>query len=116
MHHTDAKELWDALIAEYDASNAGSELYLMETFHNYRMVNNRNVVEQAHEVVSIMKELELLNCPLPDKFVAECVISKFPSSWKDFTTTLKHKRQELSVQNLIVSFDVEDKARAKDAA
>ena len=116
MHHTDAKELWDALIAEYDASNAGSELYLMETFHNYRMVNNRNVVEQAHEVVSIMRELELLNCPLPDKFVAGCVIAKFPSSWKDFTMTLKHKRQELSVQNLIASFDVEDKAWAKDAA
>ena len=45
MHHTDAKELWDALTVEYDALYAGSELYLMESFRDYKMVNNRNVVE-----------------------------------------------------------------------
>ena len=60
MHHTDAKELWDALTVEYDALDAGSELYLMESFRDYKMVNNRNVVQQAHEVVSIVRELEIL--------------------------------------------------------
>ena len=52
--------MWDALTVEYDASDAGSELYLMESFHDYKMVNNRNVVQQAHEVVSIVRELEIL--------------------------------------------------------
>ena len=33
-------------------------------------VNNRSIVEQAHEVQVFVKELELLKCPLPDKFVA----------------------------------------------
>jgi D-ribose pyranose/furanose isomerase RbsD len=32
-----------------------------------------------------------------------------------FARTLKHKRHEISVENLIVSLDVEEKARAKDA-
>ncbi|KAK1677680.1 hypothetical protein QYE76_038528, partial [Lolium multiflorum] len=32
----------------------------------------------------------------------------------NFATTLKHKRQEISVENLIASLDVEEKARAKD--
>ena len=50
MHITDAKELWDALVAKYDATDAGSELYTMESFHDFKMVNNRSVVEQAHEV------------------------------------------------------------------
>lgn len=47
---TDAKVMWDALVARYDAADTGNELYLNESFHNYRMVNNRYVVEQAHEV------------------------------------------------------------------
>ena len=42
--------LWDALVAKYDATDAGNELYIMESFHDYRMVNNRSVVEQAHEI------------------------------------------------------------------
>jgi hypothetical protein len=37
-----------------------------------------------------------------------------PPSWRNFATTLKHKRQEISVENLIASLDVEENARAKD--
>ncbi|KAK1660536.1 hypothetical protein QYE76_048695 [Lolium multiflorum] len=105
---------WDALNAKFGATDAGSELYIMESFHDIRMVNNRSVVEQAHEIQCIAKELELLKCALPDKFVAGCIIAKLPPSWRNFATTLKHKRQEISVENLIASLDVEEKARAKD--
>uniref|UniRef100_A0A453DI94 CCHC-type domain-containing protein n=1 Tax=Aegilops tauschii subsp. strangulata TaxID=200361 RepID=A0A453DI94_AEGTS len=105
---------WDALNAKFGATDAGSELYIMESFHDYKMVNNRSVVEQAHEIQCIVKELELLKCVLPDKFVAGCMIAKLPPSWRNFATTLKHKRQEISVENMIASLDVEEKARAKD--
>jgi hypothetical protein len=46
--------------------------------------------------------------------VAGCIIAKLPSTWRNFATSLKHKRHELSVENLIASLDVEEKARAKD--
>ena len=92
MHMEDTKELGDALVAKYDVTDAGSELYTIESFHYFRMVNNRSVVEQAHEVQVLVKELKLLKCPLPDKFVAGCIIAKLPSSWRNFATALKHKR------------------------
>ena len=41
------KALWDALEAQYGVSDAGSELYIMEQFLDYRMVEDRFVVEQA---------------------------------------------------------------------
>src|SRR6266498_3542155 len=107
--------LWDALNAKFGASDTGSELYVIENFHDKTMEDNRSVVEQAHEIQYIVKELELLKCPLPDKFVAGYIIEKLPSSWRSFATTLKHKRQEISIKNLIASLDVEEKARAKDA-
>nr|AAT44242.1 putative ubiquitin carrier protein [Oryza sativa Japonica Group] len=102
MHMTDAKEF--------------NDLYIMEQFHDYKMVDNRSVVEQAHEIQTMAKELELLKCVLPDKFVAGCIIAKLPPSWRGFGTALKHKRQEYSVEGLIASLDVEEKAREKDAA
>ena len=52
--------------------------------------------------------------PYTDKFVAGCIIAKLPSQWRNFATTLKHKRQEISVENLIATLDVEEKARKKD--
>jgi hypothetical protein len=51
---------------------------------------------------------------LPDKFVAGGIIAKLPPSWKDFATSLKHKRQEFNVEELISTLDVEERARTKD--
>jgi hypothetical protein len=108
------KAMWDALEARYRVSDASSELYIMEQFHDCRMVEGHPVVEQAHEIQALVKELELFGCVLPDKFVAGYIIVKLPQSWTDFATSLKHKRQEFGVVQLVGTLDVEDKARAKD--
>ena len=84
--------MWDHLNATFGASDAGSELYIMESFHDYKMVGNQSTVKQAHEVQRIAKELELLKCVIPDEFVARCIIAKLPPSWRGFSTSLKHKR------------------------
>ena len=60
------------------------------------------------------KELELLKCVIPDEFMVGCIIAKLSPSWRDFATSLKHKRQKISVEILITSLDVEEKAQAKD--
>jgi hypothetical protein len=93
MHIKDGKELWDALDAKFGAAEAGSELYIMESFHDFKMTKDLPVVQQAHEIQCITKELKLLKCALPDKFVAGCTIAKLPPIWRNFTTSLKHKRQ-----------------------
>jgi hypothetical protein len=72
------KEMWDTLEAKYKVSDAGSELYVMEQFHNYRMVDDRSVVEQAHEIQILTKEFKIFGCVLSDKFVADCIIAKLP--------------------------------------
>ncbi|EEC66492.1 hypothetical protein OsI_32588 [Oryza sativa Indica Group] len=114
MHMPSGKDMWDALEAKFGVSDAGSELYVMEQFYDYKMVDDRSVVEQAHEIQMLAKELENNNCELPDKFVAGGIIAKLPPTWSDFATSLKHKRQEFSVSDLIGSLGVEEKARAKD--
>jgi hypothetical protein len=46
--------------------------------------------------------------------VAICIITKLSPFWTDFATTLKHKRQEFSVDELIGTLDVEKRAIAID--
>jgi len=48
--------------------------------------------------------------------VVGCIIAKLPQTWTDFATSLKHKRQEFGIADLIGSLDVEEKARAKDVS
>jgi hypothetical protein len=111
---TSGKELLDALETKYGVSDAGSELYVMEYFYDYKMVDDRSIVEQAHEIQSPAKELEGFKCVLPDKFVVECIIAKLPPSWTNFATSLKHKRKEFNIASLIGSLNVEEEVGAKD--
>nr|XP_034606707.1 uncharacterized protein LOC117866575 isoform X1 [Setaria viridis] len=115
MQYPSGKALWDVVEANFGVSNAGNELYIMEQFYNYKMVDDRLVVEQAHEIHALAKDLDNLRCPLPDKFVAGGIIAKFPPLWRNFATTLKHKREEFIVAGLIGTVDVEEKVRAKDS-
>jgi hypothetical protein len=114
LHHTDVKRLWDALETDYGGTDTGAELYIMEQYHNYKMTDGKSVVEQTHEIQCMAKELEQLMINLSDKVVAGGIMAKLPPSWRDFATTLKHKRMEISMSDLIASLDVEEKARAKD--
>ena len=54
IHMGVAKNLWDALEVKFGATDVGSELYAMEQFHDYRMVDNRSVLDQAHEIYSAL--------------------------------------------------------------
>jgi hypothetical protein len=112
------KDIWESLEAQHGASDADVELYVMEQFLHYRMVEDHFVVEHAHEVQALAKELENYSkevpCVLPNKFVAGAIITKLPHSWRDFAASLKHKRKEFTFDDLIVTLDVEEKARAKN--
>jgi hypothetical protein len=92
ISYTSGKLLWDALNEKFVVSNAECELYLMEQLYEYKMVENHSIVEQAHEIQALAKELEYFPCLLPDKFVASGIIAELPPSWKYFATSLKHKR------------------------
>jgi hypothetical protein len=50
MHHTSAHELWDALDHKYAEFDAGHELYVNDQYHEYKMVDDRSIMEQAHEI------------------------------------------------------------------
>src|SRR4051812_20230311 len=89
LHMRVAKDLWEAHESKFSATDAGSEMYTIEQFHDYKMVENHSVLEQAHEIQCIAKELEIFKCELPVKFVVGCIIAKLPNLWRNFAITLK---------------------------
>ena len=70
--------MWGALEAKFGVSDGDTELYIMEQFYDYRMTDERSMVEQAHEIQSFARELGHFNCMLLDKFVAGGIITKLP--------------------------------------
>ena len=50
MSFDNGKDMWAALKAKFGASDADSELYVMEQFYDYKMIEERTVVQQAHKI------------------------------------------------------------------
>jgi hypothetical protein len=42
------------------------------------------------------------------------IIAKLSPTWRNFATPLKHKKEAMTVESLIATLDVEEKARCKD--
>jgi hypothetical protein len=59
----------------------------------------------------MVKELEVLKCVLPNKFVMGCIVNKLPHLWKNFSTYLKHHRHEFFIE--ITNGFLYEKAREK---
>jgi hypothetical protein len=114
MKYGVAREVWEALDRKYVESDVGCELYVNDQYHEYSMIDDRSVGEQAHEIQLLVGELAHFNCVLPDRFVVGGIIAKLPPSWKSFAMTLKHKKEVMNVESLIATLDVEEKARSKD--
>jgi hypothetical protein len=114
LRYKTAKEMWDTLNTKYGGLDAGTELYIIEKYHDYHMVDGKSVVTKAHEIQCMVKELALLKIVIPDEFVARGIIAKLSPLWRDFITVLRHKRVHMTISDLIASLDAEEKARAED--
>jgi hypothetical protein len=110
MNYKDPTELWDALEHKYVVSKDGRLLYICEQLFDFSIDTVKSIVTQAHEFQLLAGEIASLGCHIPDGVVAASIIAKLPTSWRDFATSLKHRREDIST-----ALDVEEKARENDA-
>ena len=53
MSFDSGKDMWAALEAMFGPSGAGNKLYVMEQFCDYKMNDERSVVQKTHEIQSL---------------------------------------------------------------
>ncbi|RVW11854.1 hypothetical protein CK203_085695 [Vitis vinifera] len=70
------------------------------------------LTKETFNVIEAWKHSDFLcrNCILN----VASIIEKLPPSWKDFKNYLKHKRKELSIEDLIVRLRIEEDNRKND--
>ena len=121
-----SKELWDALEKKYKTEDAGMKKFIVAKFLDYKMIDSKTVVTQVQELQVVIHDLlaegiNLFNTYVRnitfspnthiifnvglivnDAFQVAAIIEKLPPLWKDFKNYLKHKRKEMTVEDLIV--------------
>nr|GEV48932.1 zinc finger, CCHC-type [Tanacetum cinerariifolium] len=105
---TTAKELWESLERKYNTEDAGTKKFVVAHFLDYKMVDSKNVICQVQDRKVLIYDIHAEGMTLSKTFQVDAIIEKLPLSWVDFKNYLKHKRKEMSVEDLVVRLRIEE--------
>jgi hypothetical protein len=111
---TSAKGQWTELENEFSEVDNGNESFTMENYLNYKMVEGRSVMEQLQEIQLLVRDLVQYGCVLPYSFQVNAILAKLPPFWRDFVTSCRHMKKQMTLTELSAAINVEERARSSN--
>ncbi|XP_009354310.1 uncharacterized protein LOC103945456 [Pyrus x bretschneideri] len=108
------KELWESLEKKYKTEDAGSKKFVVRKFLDYKMVDSMSIVSQIENLQKIIHDIHVEGMVINESFQVASFIEKLPPSWKEFKNYLKHKRKEMTLEDLIVRLKIEEDNRKNE--
>nr|GLL42017.1 uncharacterized protein LOC109168281 [Ipomoea trifida] len=115
QYEESSKDLWDVLEAKYISEDASSKKFLVSEFNEFKMVDNRSVMEQFHEIVRILGQIRQHGMNMDDSIAIASIIDKLPPSWKKVHRALMQRKEELTMEQLGSHLYVEEGIRQKES-
>ena len=63
-----AKEIWVALETKYRIENSENKSYLVSNYFNYKMIDNKPILNQVHDLQLIVHQIIAEGIPIDGKF------------------------------------------------
>ncbi|KAI3728850.1 hypothetical protein L6452_17494 [Arctium lappa] len=110
---TTAKELWESLDWKYKTGDARTKKHVVARFLDFKMIDSKTVMTQVQDLQVIVHDIFAEGMTISETFQVATMIEKLPPGWIDFKNYLKHKRNEMSVEKLVVRLRQSSKTKAK---
>ena len=94
----------------------GMSLKMRKTVVDYKMVDEKPVREQVHEMLLIAQETTEIGKPITKYFQVSIIIGKLPPCWKDYRKLLESDRTIKRIEDLLQNLQTKDEARKRDKA
>ena len=109
-----AKAMWELLGKKYGADDAGKKKYVCGKFMQFKMVDNKPIMEQVHEYENLVADILSEGMQMCAVLQANFLIEKLPDSWSSYRNHLKHKKKDLTLEELVSHMNIEEANRLKD--
>jgi hypothetical protein len=111
---TSAKGLWTELENEFSEVDNSNESFITKNYLNYKIAKERSVMEQLQEIQLLVRDLVQYGCVLPDSFQVNAILAKLPPSWRDFVTSRRYMKKQMTLTELSAAINVEERARSSN--
>ncbi|KAK4393567.1 hypothetical protein Sango_1827500 [Sesamum angolense] len=114
VNHKSARTIWNTLESRYGGDDAGRKKYVVGKWLQFQIVDGKSIMDQVHEYENIVADVLNENMKMCEILQANVLLEKFPPSWNDYRNHLKHKKRDLTLQELISHMRTEEANRLKD--
>ncbi|XP_070005863.1 uncharacterized protein [Nicotiana sylvestris] len=98
----------------YGADDAGKKKYVVGKWIKFQMVDDKPIMEQVHEYENLTADVLNEGMEMCEILQSNVLLEKFPPSWSDYRNQLKHKKKNLTLQELISHMRTEEANCLKD--
>ena len=98
---------------KYGANDTGKKKYVFGEWLCFHITHDKPIMEHVDIHENLCAEVLSENMKTCEILQANVLIEKFPTSWSDYRSQLKHKK-DLTLQELISHMRIEEANRLKD--
>ncbi|KAL0327337.1 UNVERIFIED_CONTAM: hypothetical protein Sangu_1811700 [Sesamum angustifolium] len=114
VNHKSARTIWSTLESRYGGDDAGRKKYVVGKWLQFQIVDGKSIMDQVHEYENIVADVLNEDMKMCEILQANVLLEKFHPSWNDYRNHLKHKKRDLTLQELISHMRTEEANRLKD--
>ena len=63
----------------------------------------------------LINDLVIEDIKLPEPFVAGYLLETLQDSWKDYKNSMKYKRKQMSLEDVMIHISIEEQNKTKDS-
>lgn len=97
-----AKDFWDYLKKKYKMKNVLTKKFIVGKFLEYKMANYKIIISQVQKLQVLLHDILVEKMTLSESFQIATIIEKLPHLQQDYKNYLKHKRNEMNLEELVV--------------
>ena len=80
----------------------------------FKMVDDKPIMDQVHEYENLVADILSEGMKMCEILQANFLIEKLPDSWAGYHNHLKHKKKDLTLEELVGHMKIEEANRLKD--
>ncbi|KAG5571595.1 hypothetical protein H5410_061361 [Solanum commersonii] len=73
----------------------------------FKMVDDKSITEQVQEFQLIANKIAIAGIALDENFHVGAIVSKLTPSWKEYRSKLLHKKEDLTLEQLLQHLQIE---------
>ncbi|KAL2230926.1 UNVERIFIED_CONTAM: hypothetical protein Sindi_1687000 [Sesamum indicum] len=104
----------DNKTARYRGDDTGRKTYVVGKWLQFQMIDKKPIMDKIHEYENLVIEVLSEDMKMCENLQANVLLKKFPPTWSEYRNHLKHKKTDLTLQELISHMRMEEANRLKD--